>query len=654
MRSASLAIVSEDTMMTMRRWRLGVLFAALGARALVTCATASTALADSPPPRIHLRGSAHIDAHWARAGGTHAGEVSLAGTVVDDTARAVSGARVGLRIAGADGTPAGDGLLGLVDAAPAACSEGASPPSVEAADALVLPADDSGRFCVRLVLPLASALAGQAARGAWVAHLDSRTAGPIDASRLDVPIDLSLAPVTLRFDPEPRAVHLDEDDLAGPLPHDRDSVRSFVAVASTESDGVTTGAAQILLSLSNESGAMLATATTDANGQARFDVPAGKLGAPGRGELRVAFAGNATAGAALHTAPIERRTHVDVATPDAREGRLPPGLPEDGVDVRVTATLRCAKLGCPGAPTGTIEVRVGDDETISGAGSLEGGEAQAVARFASQAEPAQLHVRYVPDAPWLQPGNELSLLQPVRPPSPLRKVPLLLAGLAALAWLVLARLPPRKTTAARASRAPASHGGRPEAGVELVRAGPAAQGWTGRLHDAHDGWAIAAARVAVERRGFERIEVLAETRTDAAGAFGLLLPQGVGPLPGDELVCEGPLHGQLRRPLPEAGELDVALVLRKRALLDRLVGWARRRGLPYDARPEPTPGHVRRAAGGEFTVARWADAVERAAFGGQVVDARAEGEIERLAPSAGEGPRANNGNAAPGEPGRPR
>jgi len=606
-------------MMTMRTWRLGVLAFATSFAAAAAAAT-STARAD-PPPRIHLRGSAHIDAHWARAGGTHAGEVSLAGTVVDDTARAVSGARVGLRIASADGSS--PGLLSLVNAAPAACSEGAAPPSVEAADALVLPADDSGRFCVRLVLP--------AARGAWVAHLDSRTAGPIDASRLDVPIDLSLAPVTLRFDPEPRNVQLDEDD----------PVRSFIAVASTESDGVTTGAAQVLLSLSTETGAMLATATTDANGQARFDVPAGKLGAPGRGELRVAFAGSTTAGSALHTAPVERRTHVDIAAPDAREGRLPPGLPEDGVDVRVAATLRCAKLGCPGAPTGTIEVRVGDDETISGACSLEGGEAQAVARFASQAEPAQLHVRYVPDAPWLQPGNELSLLQPVRPPSPLRKLPLLLAGVVAIAWLVLARLPPRKSTAARPSRAPASHGGRPEAGVELVRAGPAAQGWTGRLHDAHDGYAVAGARVAVERRGFERIEALAETRTDAAGAFALLLPPGVGPQPGDELVCEGPLHGQLRRPLPEAGELDVALVLRKRALLDRLVGWARRRGLPYDARPEPTPGHVRRAAGGEFTVARWADAVERAAFGGQVVDARAEGEIERLAPSATEGPRAN-------------
>jgi hypothetical protein len=634
--------------------------------ALGTYAATSLAAPD-PPPRIHLRGSAHIDARWSRlvAGSPPRaqvvgmpGAVALSGTVVDDTARAVGEARVGLRIAGADG-----GALGLVNAAPAACSEGAAPPSVEAADALVLPADDSGRFCVRLVLPW---------RGVWVAHLESRAAGNIDAAQLDVPIDLSLTPVTLRFDPEPRNVQLDENGGNGPT-------RDFQVVASIEEAGVTTGAANLALVLSNEMGTTLATSTTTSEGRAWFRVPAGSLGAPGRGELRVVFAGSTTAGAARHAVPIERRTHVDIAAPDAREGHLPPGLPEDGVEVRIAATLRCTELGCPGAPTGTIQVRVGDDQTISGAGSLtpvdvagplprNGSEAQVVARFASQPEPAQLHVRYVPDAPWLEPGNELSLLQPVRPPTPLRKVALLLAGLVAIAWLVLARLPPRKTAAVRASRAPVSHGARPEAGVELVRAGPAAQGWNGRLRDAHDDYAIAGGRVAVERRGFERIETLAEARTDASGSFVLRLPPGVARQPGDELACEGALHGQLRRPLPEPGELDVALVLRKRALLDRLVAWARRRGLPFDARPEPTPGHVRRAAAGEFTVARWADAVERAAFGGQVVDARAEGEIERLAPNneragqgpganderAGKGPRANNENDAPENPGHPR
>ncbi len=595
-------------MMTMRTWRLGAVVTALAALAIEI-----TALAD-PPPRIHLRGSAHIDAHWARAGGTHPGEVSLAGSVVDDTARAVGGARVGLRVSGPDESAAGP--LNLVNAAPAACSEGAAPPSVEAADALVLPADDSGHFCVRLVLP--------AARGTWVARFESRATGAIDASRLDVPIDLALAPVTLRFDPEPHAIALDEDERGN-------TQREIEVVASTEDDGVTTGAANIDVVLSNEAGTNIASATTSTFGRAFFHVLAGQLGAPGRGELRVTFAGNATAGAATHVVPVERRTHVDIAAPDAREGRMSPGVPEDGVDVRVVATLRCRSTGCPGEPTGTVEVRVGDDEAISGASPLAQGSAQVVARYASQPEPSPLHLRYVPDAPWLLPGNELSVLQPVRPPSPWRKAPLLLAGLVAIAWLVLARLPPRKTAAARAGSAHAPHGGRPEAGVELVRAGPAAQGWTGRLRDAHDGHAIAGARVAIERRGFERIEPVAEARTDAAGCFAIA---PVATQPGDELACEGPLHGQLRRPLPEPGELEVALVLRKRALLDRLVAWARRRGLPFDARPEPTPGHVRRAAGGEFTVARWADAVERAAFGGQVVDAKAEGEIERLAPPA--------------------
>jgi hypothetical protein len=77
-------------------------------------------------------------------------------------------------------------------------------------------------------------------------------------------------------------------------------------------------------------------------------------------------------------------------------------------------------------------------------------------------------------------------------------------------------------------------------------------------------------------------------------------------------------------------------------LLDRLVAWARRRGKPFDARPEPTPGHVRRAAGRlEFEVdqraraeeiEQWATAVERAAYGGAPVDARAQAKVDDLAP----------------------
>ena len=78
-------------------------------------------------------------------------------------------------------------------------------------------------------------------------------------------------------------------------------------------------------------------------------------------------------------------------------------------------------------------------------------------------------------------------------------------------------------------------------------------------------------------------------------------------------------------------ELRIALVTRKRKLLERLVAWARRMGSPYDARPEPTPGHVRRAAK-DGQVAGWAAAVEQAAFGGGDVDERVELEVSALAP----------------------
>ena len=135
----------------------------------------------------------------------------------------------------------------------------------------------------------------------------------------------------------------------------------------------------------------------------------------------------------------------------------------------------------------------------------------------------------------------------------------------------------------------------------------------------------------IERPAFGRAEVLASAVSDAEGRF-TLPPRDVRP--GDELAIDAPLYVSLRRPLPPAGELDAQLVLRRRALLGRLITWARHRGRPFDVRPEPTPAHVRRAAGDDFRIARWADAVERAAFGVDPVEARAEGEIDRLAPPA--------------------
>jgi len=525
--------------------------------------------------------------------------------VIDDAAHPVADARLAVSIARA---PSPTGATTLAGATPESCTDGVPRPVPERGDLLSLPTDDAARFCVRLTLPTER----------YVVHLESQPTALVDGARLDLAVDLAREPVTLRFDPERPVLSLD------------DEATGFEVVASTEDDGMTTAAVGIPLVLANEAGTTLGSAMTNASGRARFAADAARLGPPGHGELRVSFGGSSDAGPSALGMPVERRTRVTLSSTDAVDGALPEGSPEDGVVVRVRADARCAPRGCAGSPTGTVEARLG--ELIVGAAPLDRGEGAVWVTFAMPASnDAALRLRYVPDAPWFQSGGELALTLPMRAPSPWKKLPLALAGLAVIAWLILARLPPgaRATPAAqRSSRPSPLH---PEAVVELVRAGPPARGWTGRIRDAHDGVPLERARIAVERPGFESADVLVEAMPDPAGNF--VLPS-TDVRPGDLLRAESPLHATLRRPMPSPGELDVALVLRKRALIDRLVAWARRRGKPFDSRPEPTPGQVRRAADDdELVVARWADAVEQAAYGAGVVDEEAQREVDRLAPS---------------------
>jgi hypothetical protein len=126
--------------------------------------------------------------------------------------------------------------------------------------------------------------------------------------------------------------------------------------------------------------------------------------------------------------------------------------------------------------------------------------------------------------------------------------------------------------------------------------------------------------------------VVVETTSDAKGEFQL--PEAMTQ-PGDQLTVENPLYAPLRQALPNPGDLEVSMLLRRRQLLDKLISWARKRGGRFNARPEPTPGHVRRAAGSESQIAAWADAVERTVYGGAIVDARAQAEVDQIGPSEG-------------------
>ena len=158
-------------------------------------------------------------------------------------------------------------------------------------------------------------------------------------------------------------------------------------------------------------------------------------------------------------------------------------------------------------------------------------------------------------------------------------------------------------------------------------------GWRGHVTDAHEGTPIVGAVLKIVQPGFDREEIVAQTATDERGAFVLEGTQRSGA----RLLVESDEHSAYEQALPPPSTLHVALVTRRRALVDRLVRWARRQGPPYDGPPEPTPGHVRRVAGrGDATdVEAWARRVEHVAFGPDVVDAQVEQDVRGTEPRGG-------------------
>ena len=289
-------------------------------------------------------------------------------------------------------------------------------------------------------------------------------------------------------------------------------------------------------------------------------------------------------------------------------------------------------------PTGTVEALLGT--TIVGAATVENGQAHLVVTFVPPAgSQVPLRLRYAPDAPWYLAGEETPVTLALQSGSLWRTMPLVVAGLVVVATFVLGRsartrsAPRLPTKAVRRSDA--------DARVEVIHPSKSARsGWAGRVTDAHDGTPVAGARIALERAGFSQVEVIASTSANEAGRFELRVD---GVLPGDFLVVEGPFHSALRKAHPGPGELEISLVLRRRALLERLVTWARLVGKPFDQRPEATPGHVRRVAADDPRndpgTAEWADAVERAAFGHGPVDGRLEAEVDGLLPARGAHPK---------------
>lgn len=553
---------------------------------------------------LRVHGAARIDGHVGRS---HQ-RLLLEGRVLDDAGSPVPNVAMTVTVS-PPGKPPVE-LAGLV----APCGQDRPIASLRT--------DESGRYCAWIGVPI----------GVYTVHLEAGPTPWLTKASVDEAADLAKRSVALRFDPDPRIVTLD----AGATTLD---------VAATFDDDAATAASGLPLTLTTETGAVVASAITGAAGRASFAFDAATLGAPGRGVLRVRFAGDDATMASEHVAPIERDAHVVVVLAQP----VAPSAPEDGVVLHVATTLRPVSAL---VATGAVEAR--KDGVVVGAAPLDArGRATLRATFAAPrgAKTTELLVRYVPDAPWFQPSGEAPVSVPLRGPRPTPELPFAIGAVALAAWLLVGRGARRgRLDRTLVMQRPPTHEG--TAGVSVVHSSRGRFGaYTGRVIDAHDGTPVARARVAVEGPSFPgaggHAEVLASVFADDHGAFAFeLAPSSAGA----EIVVEAPLHAELRQRLPGAGVLEIALVSRRRRLLERLVAWARRRGGAFDARPEPTPAQVRRAAENVpagAPVGAWANAVERAAFDRGDVDARVEAEVMALDPDEARRPPGGDDPAGP-------
>lgn len=564
--------------------------------------------------RIRVRGTAKIAARASR----DQGELVLSGSLADDAGQPLTNQSLTIRVR-READPRDANVAEALRKA-RVCDRPSGAPqraydvraggTPDAPDVLVV-TDEEGRFCFRAKLDpdrFRALLLWRPPKAGAGSLLD-----PVDR---ELAFDLSRIPLELRFDPVPRIVSLDP------------ARSTFDVVAFVDDDGAKRIAPRLALTLATEQGATIAQATTDAQGRARFVAESNKLGAPGPGELRVAFAGDGETAHALLVEEVERHVKVSLRVPAVEKGEQQAKVPEDGIPIVVDVSSAAGTVS-----EGSVEARVG--EVLVGVAPVERGIARPTLTFTAQGNDALVRLRYVSSSPWYEPGEELAVRVPIRGPGILAKAPILIAGLCVLAFFLAGRVSSRKAKPEPKRNATDVDAeeldGKPR--IDVVR--PAARGergFRGRVVDAHEGTAVAGARVWIERGSFEGKTFLASVVCDAEGRFEIAAPPS---LVGDELIsAEAPLHARLTQAVPAPGEISIALAARKRALLARLVTWAKRRGTPFDVRPEPTPGHVKRAAGEDFQTARWADAVERAAFGEGIVDARAEREIEKMSPEA--------------------
>ncbi len=556
-------------------------------------------------PRVTVLGTSSIEAHGGPATVGSRDTLAVTGALVDDAGEVIGGAPLSLRL----------------------LTEGGSPMEARGCrDRELLPASSDGTVTLTTAKDGTFCAIAPAPPGTGTASAALVFAGTplFSGSRSQLAIDIASAPVTVAFDATALDVALDEGKV-------RIRGTAIALAGGSGGDGGDgrgdASSANLRLRLTDDRGTALGEAATDARGEATFEVRPADLGAPGEGELRIEFDGDARHARARATARCARHVAVTLRTSGAG-GAGNQSLRVDG-DEAVTDVEVRSRTGEP-VPLGSVEVRI--DGASVGVAPVAEGKSHVEVRWPEgvPVAGARAEVRYVPADPWHLPGAPLAIEVTVSRGAALRRTAVGLAVLGLLAWFALFRSGLATPASASPEEARGASGPAPalRTSARVERVGPAdpGGGLRGRVIDAHDETGVPGARVAIERASFggER-QVLAAVTADPQGRFAL------PPCPTDAtdlLVTEAPLHARLEGPVPLPGEVAIAVVSRRRALLRRFVEWARSR----DRRAvhgEPTPAEVRRAAA-DPRVARWAGALEEAVFGPEDVDAAREAGVERL------------------------
>jgi hypothetical protein len=546
-------------------------------------ALAAAAPAADRPVRVTIQAQPRFDGARSTLG--EAGGFEVAAQLVSDTGMPIVGAEVVVALTSSE---PGQSVRPCAQGAPGA------PARRNPHDAPIR-TDGGGRLCVRVsgALPdksLRLAFAGDAV------HLPAT---------LSIPLQPAPAVSSLAFDAPSLELDLDQPTL-----------RLRLNQSSADDDGVPT--IQLSLRDGGRTIPLSATGSSRSGSSLEFNIDTAQLGTPGPARLvaeLVPRPGSRESPAraeaiALRVASVRLGAEVSKDAPG-------------GSELRVWTETRA-----PGAiPSGWVEATRGIEHEPLGSAPFVGGSAQLELGAGLASGDVTLHYRS--DDPWWLPGEPLVVSLDSGTPRAPRRWPWL-ALLAPIGYVCLRSL--QRPAQRKPGRRPLPKPRAPELVGSPVEP---LSGWVGSVSDAHDGQPIAGARVQLLLPSFRSADPNAHSAVaDARGWFAL--PALADPLPeGARLRVSAPLHSEVQRPLPPQGRVSIALTSRRRAVLRRLVRWARSLGSPWARGGEPTPGEIADIAAhrGDARTARWAEGVQAAAFGSAPVDEAIEAELRAAEPA---------------------